>query len=176
MKSKGVVLGALIVILAALCVAGCGREETKTFSTPDGKVTVTAKPGGPGEGVVKIEGKEGSVTVKTGPQAVSEAELGAPVYPGAQVVSSGQFSESKKGAASGLAAAYMMTTNDSFDKVVSFYKSNLKDVQQSMDQTSSDQKMAMFMTGKKGDMRNIQITAKASGGPTNIHIMKIVEK
>jgi len=175
MKRKAVVLCALLVIFTALFVTGCGRDDTKTFSTPDGKVTVTAKPGGQGEGVVKIEGKEGTVTVKAGPQAVSEAELGAPVYPGAQVVSSGQFSDAK-GARSGVASTYMMTTNDSFDQVASFYKANLKDVQQAMDQTAGDQKMAMFMTGKKGDMRNIQVIAKTSGGPTNIHITKIVEK
>lgn len=175
MKRRSIVFGALIVFFTVLCVTGCGREETRTISTPDGKVTVTTKTGGPGEGEVKVEGKEGTVTVKSGPQAVSEAELGAPIYPGAQVVSSGQFSDAK-GSASGMASAYIMTTNDSFDKVVSFYKANLKNIQQSMDHTVGGQKMAMFTTGNKGDMRNIQITAKDSGGPTNINIMKIVEK
>lgn len=175
MNKRIVVFCVLCVFVAAtFFVAGCGRDESKTFTTPEGKVTVTGKQGS-GEGTVKVETKEGSVTVKSGPQAVSEAELGAPIYPGSQVVSSGQFGESK-GAASGMASTYLMTTNDSFDKVVSFYKANLKNVNQSMDQTMGDQKIAMFTMGKKGDMRNIQITAKTSGGPTNIQITKMVEK
>jgi len=175
MKTKVMVLCALCVFAAAVCfVAGCGRDESKTFTTPDGKVTVTANRTG-AEGVVKVESKEGTATIRTGPQAVSGAELGAPVYPGAQVISSGQFGETK-GSNSGAASTVLMSTNDSFDKVVAFYKTNLKDVQQAMDQTAGDQKMAMFMTGRKNEMRSVQIVAKASGGPTNIHITKVTEK
>jgi hypothetical protein len=175
MKNKATVLCILGLFVTAACfVAGCGRDESKTFTTPGGTVKVTAKQSGQ-EGVVTVETKEGAATIKTGPQAVTEAELGAPVYPGAQVVSSGQFGQTKD-AGSGVASTFLMSTNDSFDKVSAFYKTNLKDVQQSMDQTAGDQKIAMFMTGKKGNMRNVQITAKTSGGPTNIQITKIVEK
>jgi len=45
-----------------------------------------------------------------------------------------------------------------------------------MDQTAGDQKMVMFMAGREGNMRNVQIVAGASGGPTNIHIMKVTGK
>jgi hypothetical protein len=45
-----------------------------------------------------------------------------------------------------------------------------------MDQTMGDQKMSMFMSGKEGDMRTIQIMANASGGPTNIQITKVLDK
>jgi len=175
MKRKATVLCALAVLAASTCLtAGCGREESRTFTTPDGKVTVTGKQSGT-EGVVKVETKEGTATIKTGPQAVSEAELGAPVYPGAQVVSSGQFGETK-GSSSGSASSVLLSTNDPFDKVVAFYKTNMKDVQQTMNQTAGDQKMVVFMAGRKGDMRNVQIVAGTSGGTTNIHITKVTGK
>jgi hypothetical protein len=175
MKNKTVVLCILGLFVTAACfAAGCGRDESKTFTTPGGTVKVTAKQSG-AEGVVTVETKEGTATIKSGSQAVSEAQLGAPLYPGAQVLSSGEFGQTK-GAGSGVASTVVMSTNDSFDKVAAFYKTNLKDVQQSMDQTAGDQKIAMFMTGRKGNMRNVQIIAKTSGGPTNIQITKIVEK
>ncbi|HOE17217.1 MAG TPA: hypothetical protein PLX02_05785 [Syntrophorhabdaceae bacterium] len=174
MKRAGAFCMVCILAAATIFMAGCGREESRTITTPEGKVTVTTKQEG-GKEVVKVETKQGSVTIKAGAQAVSEAELGAPIYPGAEVVSSGQFGE-KRDAAAGIASVYAMTTNDNYDKVVSFYKKNLKNIQQTMDQTIGDQKMTMFMSGKKGDMRNVQIIAKTSGGPTNIHVTKIMEK
>ena len=174
MQSKATVLCILGFFVIVSCLAaGCGRDESTTFTTPGGTVKVTAKSGQ--EGVVTVETKEGAATIKAGPQAVSEAELGAPLYPGAQVLSSGQFGQTKD-TGSSAASTFLMSTNDSFDKVAAFYKTNLKDVQQSMDQTAGDQKIAMFMTGRKGNMRNVQIIAKTSGGPTNIQITKIVEK
>jgi hypothetical protein len=69
-----------------------------------------------------------------------------------------------------------LSTNDPFDKVVAFYKTNMKDVQQTMNQTAGDQKMVVFMAGRKGDMRNVQIVAGTSGGTTNIHITKVTGK
>ncbi len=69
-----------------------------------------------------------------------------------------------------------MTTNDNYDKVVAFYKANLKKVEQSMNHIMGDEKIAMFTIGKEGDMKNIQIFAKTSGGPTNINITKITTK
>ncbi len=174
MKTKITVLCALCVLVAACFMAGCGREESATFTTPEGKVTVTAKQSGE-EGTVKVETKQGTATFKTGPQAVNEAELGVPAYPGAQVVSSGQYGETKD-SRSGSASVVLLSTNDSFDKVVAFYKANMKDIRQTMDQSIGGQKMAVFMTGKEGNMRNVQIVASASGGPTNIHITKVTEK
>jgi hypothetical protein len=175
MKRKTVVVFASYIIAAAIIfVSGCGRDESKTITTPEGKVTVTTRQDG-GKDVVKIETKQGSLTVKAGQQAVSEAELGAPIYPGSQVASSGRLDESK-GTAAGVATAYIMTTDDNYDKVISFYKKNLKNIQQTMDQNFDDQKMTMFMSGKGGNIRTVQVVAKTSGGPTSIHVTKITEK
>ena len=175
MKRNAVFAFASCFIAAAiLFLTGCGKEESATVKSPEGKVTVTTKQDG-GKDVVKIETKQGSLTIKPGQQAVSVAELGAPVYPGSEVVTSGQL-DNAKGPATGIAATYMMSTNDSYDKVVSFYKANLKNIQQTMNHTIGDQKMTIFMSGKAGNVRSIQIVAKTSGGPTNIQVTRITEK
>lgn len=175
MKKKGIIFSAIFFFMIGIfSFAGCGREESTTYSTPEGKVTVTARQEGRKE-VVKLETKEGTLTVSAGPHAVSEAQLGVPIYPGAQIVSSGQL-DHVKGSSSGIASSFLMTTDDNFDKVVAFYKANLKDIQQAMDQTMGNQRMAMFMSGKQGDMKNIQITGAPKGGPTNIQITKISER
>jgi hypothetical protein len=119
MKREALVLCALFILYSAACLtAGCSSEESKTVVTPEGKATVTTKTEGE-KSVVKVETKEVTITVKSGPQAVSEAEVGAPIYPGAMVVSASQLAETKD-AGSGKASTYSMTTNDGFDKVVSF--------------------------------------------------------
>jgi hypothetical protein len=175
MKRKAAVLCALFILSSlAWLTTGCSSEESKTVVTPEGKATVTTKTEGE-KSIVKVETKQGTLTVQSGSQAMSEAEVGVPIYPGAKVVHSGQLAETKD-AGSGIAASYSLTTNDSFDKVVSFYKSNLKDVQHAMDQSMGGQKMSMFMTGKEGDMRTIQVMASTAGGPTNIQITKVVDK
>ena len=175
MKRNAAVLCALFIVSSlAWLSAGCSSEETKTVATPEGKATVTTKTE-EGKSAVKVETKEGTLTVRSGPQAVSEAELGVPIYPGAEVVQSGQLAKTTD-SASGIAASYSLTTNDSFDKVASFYRSNLKDVQHAMDQTMGGQRMSLFMTGKEGDMRTIQVIASTAGGPTSIQITKVVEE
>jgi hypothetical protein len=173
-RNAAVVCALFILYSLAWLTTGCSSEESKTVATPEGKATVTTKTD-EGKSVVKVETEEGALTVQSGPQTVSEAEVGVPIYPGAKVVHSGHLAETKD-AASGIAATYSLTTNDSFDKVVSFYRSNLKDVQHAMDQTMGDRKMSMFMMGKEGDMRTIQVMASTSGGPTSIQITKVVEK
>jgi len=162
------------IAAAILFMTGCGKDESATVKTPEGKVTVTNKQDS-GKDVVKIETNQGSLTIKAGQQAVSETELGAPVYPGSEVVSSGQLGDAK-GPAPGIAATYIMSTNDSYDKVVSFYKANLKNIQQTVNHTIGDQTMTIFMSGKAGNVRSIQIVAKTTGGPTNIQITRITEK
>ncbi len=172
MKNKATVLCILGLFVTAACfVAGCGRDESATFATPGGTVKVTAKQSGR-EGVVTVETKEGAATIKTGPQAITEAELGAPVYPGAQVVSSGQFGQTKMPIRR--ASTFLMSQTTRSTKSP-FYKTNLR-MCRVHGSDRGDQKIAMFMTGKKGNMRNVQIIAKTSGGPTNIQITKIVEK
>lgn len=68
MKRRALLALVALVTLGALCLAGCGSKTGVSLDTKDGKV--------------KVDTGEGKVEVDT--RAPSEAELGAPVYPGAK--------------------------------------------------------------------------------------------
>lgn len=150
MKRNGLLLSVFcIFLIAGLLISGCGRDKNSfTASTPGGKVTVNADRSG--QGTVQIETKDGTVVV-TGQQGgtVTEAQLGVPVYPGATVKAS-----SKMGGAAtdnkGTVEMYTLMTPDSLEKVTAFYKSNLKNVKNTLVQGSGDQGMAMFSLGDDG--------------------------
>jgi hypothetical protein len=112
---KGPVLIALVVLMLSLIIAvGCGDEKTNTVSTSAGDVAVTDNNGSTG-------------TVVTSDKAPSEAELGAPIYPGATYVP-GTGKRSKEvstleGTFTTCGAGY--STTDSFSKVVKWYTGKL---------------------------------------------------
>jgi hypothetical protein len=147
MKRNGLLLAVFSMILfAGLLISGCGRDKDSfTASTPEGKVTVNADKSG--QGTVQIETKDGTVVV-TGQQGgtVTEAQLGVPVYPGATVKTSSKMEGAATGN-KGTLEMYMLMTPDSLEKVTAFYKSNLKNVKNSLVQGSGDQGMAMFSIG-----------------------------
>ncbi len=160
----------------SLLVAGCGRDEKKVVvEGKDGKATITAKGAGDTQ-VVQMETKEGKVTVTSGNQTVTEAELGVPLYPGAKVVSSGRMDSSKEGTEKSY-AQYHLGTKDDFDKVYTFYKTNLKNVEQTLNQSAGDQKMAMFTVGnkEKGTI-NVNIIRDEKKGETLIQVLRLGAK
>jgi hypothetical protein len=166
---KATIAAIALLALAALAT-GCGRS--KTYSTPSGKVTVT--PGSPVTGkdkTVKVETKEGTVTV-SGDQGktITEAELGAPVYPGATVMMQGKF-ESKAGGQPGV-QQNILVSSDSFDKVVAFYKSHLKNVSGEQNMSNGDSKMAMFTVGKDKNAMMVHINWDADKKQTMTQVMK----
>jgi hypothetical protein len=75
---------------------------------------------------VDVDQRSGQVTIRTEKGAVtlgearhvSEAELGIPLYPGAQQAEGGVKFEGEKGAM----ATYVFKTSDSVEQVVEFYK------------------------------------------------------
>jgi len=171
MKKGIIAAGALPVVFVGLLLAsGCGRDETTTYSTPEGDVTVTTRQQG-GQDMTIVESGEGSLTVFSGPQSITEAQLGVPLYPGAQLFSSAQMDQAGAGAAS-----YSLTSSDGFDQVVSFYRDNLKDVRQSMDQSMGGQKMAIFLVGKENELKSVQIMADLVEGKTAIQVTWLPEE
>ena len=146
----------LLVLLAVVVVAsGCARK--RTYYGPGGKVSV----GGTGKSV-EVQTGTGRATIDTEKKTITEEELGVPVYPGAKVELSGDYQGT--GAGQGGMQQHMLTTPDDFDKVVAFYKSNLKNVKNSVNQDMGNSKMAMFTT------------TSAGGADITVHIMTDAQK
>lgn len=168
---KGVVTGLVVCLVIGLVLFGCGKkEETRTISTPDGKMKITADSSGQG-GKMEIETKDGKSMVVTGERGgtVTEAQLGVPLYPGATLKASTKVEGS--GAGGGASEAYTLRTSDHWEKVAAFYKSNLKNVKESFTQGSGDKGMAMFSIGDQGDM-NVSVIANDQ----NETIIQVVKK
>lgn len=162
-----------MIVCALFLISGCGKDEKKVIAkSRDGKTTVTTNQAGETK-VVQMETKEGKVTVTAGSQTVTEAELGVPIYPGAKVLSSGRMDSSKEGSEKSY-SQFHLTTGDDFDKVYTFYKSNLKNVDQTLNQSSGDQKMAMFSIGakEKGSI-NVHIIRDDKKGETLIQVIRL---
>jgi len=175
MKKMIIAAGALPLLFAGmLSASGCSREESKTYSTPQGEVTVTTRQQS-GQDAVTVESAAGSLTVFSGPQAISEAQLGVPLYPGAQLFSSAQMEQAGEATATAM-ASYSLTSSDGFDQVVSFYRANLKDVRQSMDQRLGSQNMAFFLVGKENELKSVQIVSDLVEDKTSIQVTWLPEE
>ncbi|MBC7229472.1 MAG: hypothetical protein H5T74_03650 [Actinobacteria bacterium] len=118
---KAAVMLLLLAMAASLVMAvGCGGSKT-TVKTPEGEVRVEEK-----DGKVTYETEEGKVTYEGSDKAPSEAELGAPIYPGAEYVEGSGGSATAtgpEGEFSTAGAEFM--TKDSYSKVVDFYRDKL---------------------------------------------------
>ncbi len=67
-----------------------------------------------------------------------------------------------------------LTTLDSFDKVCEFYKSKLKNVQNSINQTTDKGKMAMFVAkGDNGEDIAVNIATDNEKKITRVEITKV---
>ena len=138
-------------VVSAALVVGCGRSQ-RTVVVPGGKMTVTTDKKGGETKTVTMESKDGSGKVTIGSQkTMTEAELGVPVYPGAESLASSK-AEGKEGGKASSYENYTLSTTDSHDKVAAFYKSRLKDVQSSSTIDQGDHKMTMFSI-ERGKLR-----------------------
>jgi len=157
----------VFMLIPVIMGAGCGKK--RTYVTPGGTVHVEQKRGD--DQTVQIDTGKGTATFETGKKSITEAELGAPVYPGAVVESSGSFEDSGSGQNT---TQHVLTTSDGFDKVLAFYKSNLKNIKSSVTNTTADESMAML--GAKtaaGDEINVHITTDKEKKLTRILVMKV---
>ena len=158
----------VFALVAAIMLVGCARKHT--YYGPGGKVTVNEKGGG--SKTVQVQTGEGKATIDVNKKSITEAELGAPVYPGATVEVSGNY----EGAAgqSGNMKQTMLTTPDGFDKVFAFYKSRLKNVKNTVNQSMGDGKMAIFSAASAdGSELTVHIMTDKSKNVTTIQVMKM---
>jgi len=171
MNKLAVVVASLVLMVALM--AGCGKSQ-QTYITPEGeKVTVTREGSPRGEsGKVEIESEEGRVSVShdAKKQTISEAELGAPVYPGALVEGTTEF-ENLAGEG-GRMKTVILVTPDSFDKVKAFYKSRLKGARSSWSASDEDSKMMTMSHGTDEDLLNITITRENDEDHTNVAVIR----
>jgi len=165
------IITAAVIAMAGL-TAGCkGKDDTKTFSAPGGKVTVTTKE----DGTVKewsLKGEKGSATLSMG-QEVSEENLGVPVYPGATSEEGGVLSMEGQGAGSeGRFSAAMLHTKDPVSSVVAFYKKKLSDrAPKFFEMNTPNGAMASFAVGEDSDhSTTIVVMEDTSEGGTRIQI------
>lgn len=160
---------AIMLLAAAALAGGCARKQTVV--TPEGSVTVTEKPGG--DKTIQLESETGKARIQVEKKTITEAELGAPVYPGATVEISGSYQHSGEGQPE-KAQQHILTTPDEFGKVLAFYKSKLKHVKGAIDQTMGDGRMAMFTAGSAdGSNLHVQITTDNDKKVTRIQIIKV---
>lgn len=121
---KLVILPAVFaLIIALLLAAGCGNKTT--VKTPQGSADI--EEGGGGGKITLNEGGE-SATLEQSQTAPTEAELGAPIYPGAEydAENSGFVDYSNQGASSASGTARFLTS-DSYNSVVEWYRGKLGD-------------------------------------------------
>jgi hypothetical protein len=121
---KGLVLIVLFALaLSLVAAAGCGSKTT-TVSTPGGDITVTTD-------------DTGSVTGSD--KAPSEADMGAPVYPGAKYVTGTGAIRVKMSSTEGdtYITGASFTTTDSLSKVVEYYTGKMGTPVESTPETAS---------------------------------------
>jgi hypothetical protein len=162
LKKVLIIMLAVSLAIGMLAIVGCGSSKT-TIKTPEGNVTVDQSGG-------DTSVTYGGNTYTTSEKAPTEDELGAPIYPGANYVegSGGTAAGTTQEGASSWASGEF-TTSDSFDQVVSFYKSKLGEP--SLIDTSTE-KNAYWMINK-GNQTATTVAITVDGGNTVITIANI---
>jgi len=175
-------LGGALVLTAA---AGCGGK--KTYTTPEGQVTVEEKGGGTRvtveteEGRLELAGDEGGGTVSTeegrgelslGPE-VSEEDIGIPLYPGAQAKHTARWSDEEEQDQS--FSQVHLTTRDSFDKVRDFYREKRPDAEVGALVETPEIKMFQIMWEEEGYQKSVVVSRDSADKETAITLNRMLK-
>lgn len=144
------------LLLALALITGCGS-----------KVTVTDK-----EIDVKVKTPEGDVESKVSDDVPTEAELGLPVYPDAEIdeeTSGSVETTTEEGTATFKGVS--LITDDDFDAVVAWYREKLSGMAGFFDMTmgQADSGTAVFSVGTDKTYKVVTIEKSASGN-TKINV------
>ncbi len=142
---------AALLALCALFVAGCGSKTGVSLTTKNGKVEVETD-----KGKVEVEKK-----------APTEAELGVPIYPGAEPVenASGSVTEGDK-----TYSANQLVTVAPVSDVLAWYRGKLSGKPSFMDMTGPEGGLMTFQDGAEVKMVTIGPGAVDQRGKTVIVI------
>ncbi|HET9393540.1 MAG TPA: hypothetical protein VFO29_08510 [Candidatus Rubrimentiphilum sp.] len=145
-------LSTALCLLSIVALAACGSQKTTTYSTSNGTATVTDN------GKTKtLETKEGKITAGQG--AVDLSKLGAPLYPGASQTEDN--SSVSVTTASGSSYMASFTTNDSFDKVYSWYQGKMPKGSEKMHVSQEGASIAEFLTDENtANQTLVMVTSK----------------
>jgi hypothetical protein len=158
----------VLVLLGISLFAGCSRQ--KTVVVPGGgKVTVKENPAGQAKEVT-IQNEKGSVKINTEAK-ISEAELGMPIYPGAEVGQSVAMTNGMDKNA-GAMKQVVLTTPDAVEKVKAFYLKAYPKAS-TMDMNNPEGQMTQVAVDKGNEQKLIMISRKNNEDKTQIilHIM-----
>ena len=164
------VMALILGLIAAIAVGGCAK---KTIVTPGGVAQVQKT--GKDSAKVTLKGNNGeTTTIESNKNAkVTEAELGVPIYPGADVGDAGSWSMSGK-EGSGSTNACTMKTKDPYDKVYAFYKDKIKNPTMAMENKDADGKpVGMFQIVSEDKKTITSVAISEKDGETEIVVTKI---
>jgi hypothetical protein len=177
------------LLLAALTVTNACSSKTATSSsdvdtsatapaTAPVDATMTAPPGdaaatpAPSSSAYTVTTKNGTATLGGG---VDPSKLGAPVYPGAQANPDSNGSLSAE-TPEGSTVMATFKTNDGFDKVYDYYKSQMPAGSEGMKLSMGGASTAQWQIGKDGaaDQVVVQVNADKTGAVTILitHVIK----
>ncbi len=141
----------LIIVAALVAVTACNSKSASNSSDQTNAASTAAAT---------------EATTSPGAPATSSAAGDVPAYPGAVTQASG--SSSNMGSS---AAGQVMTTDDSFDKVYTWYQQNMPAGSEKSHVTAPVQS-AVFTLGQPGQAQT-SVTLTVSGGKTMITIAKV---
>jgi len=126
-----------------------------------GSVTIEQRPGG---ATWRLTDRNGRTTTTTTTTAVTEADLGVRLYPGAAVVSGGKTSAARGNGANSWAVVELLT-KDPFDKVAAFYRRAYAKGNQVVEGSGS---LAIIVDSGGRGTKTITVTREAKGAETRI--------
>jgi hypothetical protein len=157
-------MSAVALALLAACAShasndnGSSNSGEATTGTAAPAATDAATSDATAAGSTTINTGNGQVTVNG---TIDASKLGVPVYPGAKPNNQGSLSVNS---AKGSAAYAGFSTDDSFDKVYQFYKSQLPPDAEKMKTSSGNSSMAMFSTKVGSDTVSVEVVSNDKGG------------
>lgn len=169
MKRAAIILAVLFAI--AVVVGGCGKPKEQVTKTSDGK-TITTSETAAGKAKIEVEGKNGeksTTTVEKG-TAVSEADLGVPVYK--NLTSENHSTHDMQGKKMEI---FVLSTPDSFEDVAGFYKANLKNVTNNFSTNQGDVQAETWQIGESMKGMVVSVMADKKSGKTMVTVTKYQE-
>ncbi|MFY9938088.1 MAG: zinc ribbon domain-containing protein [Silvibacterium sp.] len=157
-----------IILIVVGVIVGLGMLSAIIFAIGVWRVSRAVRATQNGDSVT-LSTPSGSITA--GRTAVSDADLGVPIYPGAARAEGGM--QINSGTGSMVTVVY--STSDPIGKVVDFYKSKLGE-NTSVIQTGNGAVITSGKENKEGLVITISPDTSANGGQTKITIMRTQSK